>query len=55
MQQIIKHDILAIVAVLTITSFSALKANDIDIQQPRMTVALYFHGDIMDQSQVEIK
>lgn len=53
MKHFIKQYTLAIVAVLTILGFSAFKANGVAIQQPRMTIALYYHGDIMDQSQVE--
>lgn len=53
MKQFIKQYALALVAILTILSFSAFKANGVDILHPRMTVALYFHGDPTIQSQVE--
>lgn len=52
-QSFIKKYALATVAVLTVLSFSALKANGLTILQKRMTLALYFHGDVMVPSQVE--
>lgn len=53
MKLFIKQYTLALVAVLTILSFSAFKPNTVDVQQPKMIVALYFHGDPCVQSQVE--
>lgn len=49
----IRQYALALIALLTIISFSALKAIASKGQQKRMTVALYFHGDVTVQSQVE--
>lgn len=40
-------------AVLTILGFSVFKAIASKGQQIRMTVALYYHGDVMVQAQVE--
>jgi len=48
----IKKYALAMVAVVTILSFSAFKASGVDAQQKRMTVALYFQGDPTVASQV---
>lgn len=53
MKFFIKQYTLALVAMLTILSFSAFKTNTVDLQQPKMIVVLYFHGDPCVQSQVE--
>jgi len=49
----IKSNVLAIVPVSAILSFLTLKVSGLDIQQKRMTVAIYFHGNPNNQAEVE--
>lgn len=49
----IKQYTLTLTAAMTILSFSAFKAFGSNGQLKRMTVAVYFHGDVMVPSQME--
>lgn len=53
MKQFIKKYGLVLVAFLTIFSFSAFSTSSIQLQEKRMIVALYFHGNPCIASQVE--
>ncbi|MEN5054029.1 hypothetical protein [Sphingobacterium kitahiroshimense] len=48
----IKKYALAMVAVVTVLSFSAFKVSGVDAQQKRMTVAVYFQGNPNNATQV---
>lgn len=48
----LKSNVMAIVAVIAIVSFSTLKVSGLDGQQKRMNVPIYFHGDPSSASEV---
>lgn len=53
LKNFIKTNALALVAVATIVGFSAFKSTDAELQQARMTVAVYFQGNPTVVNQVQ--